>query len=74
MSDPWAPSTCPGWEIIETVCKVGGECWIWYCDDCDSHGTADTMEEAREVAKAHARYAKKHYDSECCIAVSRVSP
>jgi hypothetical protein len=33
---------------------VGG--WIWYCDNCQTHGNADTSDEAEYMALAHIKY------------------
>lgn len=33
---------------------IGG--WIWYCDEHDTHGNADSEEEAEFMADAHVEY------------------
>ena len=33
---------------------VGG--WIWYCDGCDTHGNADSSNEAKYMSEQHAKY------------------
>lgn len=53
--------------ITPSMCKstVGG--WIWYCDACDTHGQADSSDEARYMAEAHDRYNSwldKDYDND----------
>jgi hypothetical protein len=30
--------------------------WIWYCDEHDTHGNADTEEEADHMAAAHVEF------------------
>lgn len=38
------------------MCKSTTGGWIWYCDACDTHGNADSPEEAKYMAEAHDRY------------------
>ena len=55
-------------EAMGAVCRDTVEAWLWYCDFHDSHGNADTEEEANEVAYAH----KLHHlddEDECDIIV-----
>lgn len=35
-------------------CTLNG--WVWYCDGHDTHGNADTEDEARHMAAAHQDY------------------
>lgn len=35
-------------------CTNGG--WFWYCDAHDTHGNADTEDEARAISAAHTAY------------------
>lgn len=30
--------------------------WVWYCDEHDTHGNADSKEEAEHVAAAHQNF------------------
>lgn len=30
--------------------------WIWYCDECQNHGTADSQQEANALATAHLTF------------------
>jgi hypothetical protein len=42
--------------ITPAMCKstIGG--WVWYCDSCDTHGNANSSDEAEHMAEAHALY------------------
>jgi hypothetical protein len=35
-------------------CSVAG--WLWYCDVHDTHGNADSKEEAEAVSEAHEEF------------------
>lgn len=41
------------WMIAKNVapCTIAG--WIWYCDVHDSHGSADSKDEAKHMVLAH---------------------
>jgi hypothetical protein len=45
-------------------CTVGG--WVWYCDEHDTHGNADTEDEAEYLADAHREFCADPYDLEGC--------
>jgi hypothetical protein len=56
------------------TCTVAG--WYWYCDVHDTHGNADSKDEALHMAQAHSDW---HYDDmdnpeECDGAVIEVAP
>ncbi len=40
----------------ETVCTATIAGWLWYCDEHDTHGNADSEDEARRMADAHGDY------------------
>ena len=42
--------------ITPATCKstIGG--WVWYCDSCDTHGNANSADEADFMAESHAKY------------------
>jgi hypothetical protein len=44
--------------ITSRVCgnTVFEESWIWYCDECQQHGTAISSQEANFMATAHYDY------------------
>jgi len=42
--------------ITPNACKSTIAEWIWYCDNCVTHGNADSSEEADFMAKCHAIY------------------
>lgn len=67
----------------------GGRCqdtvagWLWYCDEHDSHGNADSEEEAWAVAQGHVDFFAvvtedaeddDEYEGECVIYVWKVEP
>ena len=42
--------------ITPNACKTTIAGWIWYCDNCVTHGNADSSEEADWMAKCHLMY------------------
>jgi hypothetical protein len=40
----------------KNVCADTINGWLWYCDEHDTHGNADTEAEVRHMADAHIRY------------------
>jgi hypothetical protein len=43
--------------ITPNICKSAYDwAWIWYCDSCQDHGTAETAEEAHYYAQCHAEW------------------
>jgi hypothetical protein len=64
--------------ITTNVCKSAYDwAWIWYCDECQDHGTAESAEEAHYYARCHAEWKTlipldeegnadpKNYDEDC---------
>jgi hypothetical protein len=49
---------------------VGG--WLWYCDEHDTHGNADSYEEAEVVSAAHSEVVDP--DEPCEIRIWKVEP
>jgi hypothetical protein len=41
---------------MESVCSATTNGWLWYCDECDTHGNADSQEEAEHMADAHVDF------------------
>lgn len=52
--------------VQKYVCPqtVGG--WLWHCDEHDTHGNADSDDEAWVVAGAHAAYYADDEVGEVC--------
>ena len=48
----------------ENICRDTVEAWIWYCDIHDSHGNADSEEEAKAVAAAHRDFHQDETDDD----------
>ena len=40
----------------DSVCSATVAGWIYYCDEHDTHGNADTQDEADHMAAAHVGY------------------
>ena len=38
------------------ICKSTTNAWLWYCDDHDTHGNADSHSEADAIAEAHMEF------------------
>ncbi len=59
-------------EVDRTGCTIAG--WYWYCDECDTHGNADTEAEAWTIARAHEQFQSsvRLGDAECELCVFRV--
>lgn len=39
--------------IHSSICPETVNGWVWYCDAHDTHGNADSKEEAELIAQAH---------------------
>jgi hypothetical protein len=50
-------------------CKGIQRGWIWYCDEHQDHGTADTVNEAKFVGKAHSKWDIKQGGEGCHIEI-----
>jgi hypothetical protein len=53
----------PSWlEMMasRSVCPETVQGWIYYCDEHDTHGNADSEDEARHMASAHTAYFLDH--------------
>lgn len=42
--------------FMETVCPSTVTGWLWYCDEHDTHGNADSEAEAEAMAAAHVEF------------------
>ncbi len=40
----------------ESVCRDTASGWLWYCDEHDTHGNANSEDEAELVGGAHSDY------------------
>ena len=43
-------------DVIENPCTDTINGWVWYCDAHDTHGNADTVQEAEHMQKAHVKW------------------
>jgi hypothetical protein len=66
---------------MESVCSATTNGWLWYCDECDTHGNADSQEEAEHMADAHVgfwlpdeRTTSTRARSSCGVAPSTSAP
>ena len=53
----------PSWlEMMASriVCPETFQGWIYYCDEHDTHGNADSKHEAQHMASAHTAYFLEH--------------
>jgi len=50
--------------ITPNTCSSTISGWIWYCDSCIAHGTANSSDEAEHMAEAHALYFSWDEDAE----------
>ena len=50
----------------ESVCPDTAVGWLWYCDEHDSHGNADSEDEARAVGRAHTSWHLGGKDGDAC--------
>lgn len=69
MEDEGQPATLIDWARGH-VCPqtIGG--WLWYCEEHDSHGNADSEDEAQALANAHAaHHADREVGETCQIVV-----
>jgi hypothetical protein len=51
------------------VCSSTVAGWLWYCDIHDTHGNADSEEEAEVYADAHREHFADQQDDEPCDVV-----
>ena len=61
----------------ENVCSDTTAGWLWYCDEHDTHGNADTEEEAQLLAGTHELFWEAQQDEDedpCPILVWRRTP
>jgi hypothetical protein len=72
----------PDWLSL-LIPSGGGPCqdtvngWMWYCDQHDTHGNADSEDEAHAVAGAHEDFMAEAADDDesgCVIYVWKVEP
>ena len=56
MDDDIRPPSILNVGAMEHVCPTTREAWIWYCDECDVHGTSDSEQEADHMAATHQEY------------------
>ena len=49
------------------VCPRTTGGWLWHCDEHDTHGNADTEDEAQVVAASHAAYFSDDMVGDVCL-------
>jgi hypothetical protein len=42
--------------LLERTCPETVAGWLWYCDEHNTHGNADSEDEAAAMVDAHIRY------------------
>jgi hypothetical protein len=42
--------------MLGDICHETVNGWLWYCDEHDTHGNADSMAEAEHMADAHSEF------------------
>jgi len=57
--------------VMTHICLSTQAGWLWYCDIHDTHGNADSEDEAETYADAHPReyYADEQADEPCPVTV-----
>lgn len=59
--------------ITREVCRDTVSGWLWYCDVHDTHGNADSQDEAQHMADAHRDYfwdpEDEEYEEGCAIEI-----
>jgi cation transport regulator ChaB len=55
--------------IKEVTCIQTEAGWLWYCDTHDTHGNADSEQEARYIARAHVEFCGGGGDELCDVTV-----
>lgn len=53
------------------VCCATGSGWLWYCDEHDTHGNADSEAEAETLAEVHSDFFDEDYRERCTTIVWR---
>ena len=55
---------------LNDACATTVTGWLWHCDNHDTHGNADSRDEAEVYAEAHHEYfAKQHGGDPCDVVV-----
>lgn len=57
-------------EAAANSCRSTVNGWLWYCDQHDTHGNADTEDEADYMATAHEEW--HEYGEDCAVYVAAV--
>ena len=65
MVDDFPPSPLHD-SAMTYVCPGAVDGWLWYCDNHDTHGNADTEDEAEAYAEAHREYFQDEQDDDPC--------
>lgn len=52
--------------LAEDLCSETLSGWLWYCDSHDTHGNADSEDEARFIAQAHFHFCSINDCEEPC--------
>ena len=77
MDDELKPPSVLQTGISEGVCAETTSGWLWYCDVHDTHGNADSQDEATIVSDAHRTYFLDLSDQEdepCAIEIWMRTP
>ena len=52
---------------MEAVCSESVNGWLWYCDQHDTHGNADSQDEVEHMADAHVEFFLEDGDDPCAV-------
>jgi hypothetical protein len=59
---------------MEGTCPQTVAGWLWYCDEHDTHGNADSEDEAEHVAAAHVEFIVDAGEEPCDVLVWQRTP
>ena len=52
---------------MEAVCSESVNGWLWYCDQHDTHGNADSQAEVEHMAGAQVDFFLEDGDDPCAV-------
>jgi hypothetical protein len=60
--------------FMESVCSDTAAGWLWYCDEHNTHGNADSEDEAEHMADAHVEFMVYEGEEPCDVLVWQRTP
>ncbi|HEX6516992.1 MAG TPA: hypothetical protein VF049_15610 [Nocardioidaceae bacterium] len=74
MNDNLRPPSPLNVAAMSSVCTDTISGWLWYCDEHDTHGNADSRLEAETMADAHSDFFDEDGGERCEVIVWQRTP